>query len=95
MAMDLFEREDHARRQTTRLLVMFAASVALIILAIYLVAALDFGSPPAGRMTNHAGSSGLWNPGLFAAVALGTIVVIAVGAFIRSPNCPPAASRWR
>ena len=78
-----FEREDHARRQTTRLLVMFAASVALIILAIYLVAVLTLGSGPAGRMANHAGPAGLWNPELFAAVALGTIVVIAVGSLYK------------
>jgi Zn-dependent protease with chaperone function len=47
MATDFFDRQDHARRQTTRLVVLFALSVAAIILTIYfaLVAALNAAEP--------------------------------------------------
>ncbi len=38
--MDFFDRQDHARRQTRRLVVMFVLAVATIILAIYLLLAL-------------------------------------------------------
>ena len=40
MAMDFFERQDHARRQTVKLLVLFGLSVAVIIVAVYVVALL-------------------------------------------------------
>ena len=40
MAMDFFERQDHARRQTVRLIVLFGLSVAVIIVAVYMVALL-------------------------------------------------------
>ena len=40
MAMDFFERQDHARRQTVKLIVLFGLSVAVIIVAVYAVALL-------------------------------------------------------
>ena len=40
MTTDFFDRQDHARRQTTRLLVMFGLAVVAIILAIYLLLAI-------------------------------------------------------
>lgn len=46
MAMDFFDRQDHARRQTTRLVVLFVFSVVAIIAAIYL--ALAFATTAAG-----------------------------------------------
>ncbi len=39
MTSDFFERQDHARRQTARLLVLFVLAVVAIILTIYLVLA--------------------------------------------------------
>jgi Zn-dependent protease with chaperone function len=42
--MDFFDRQDHARRQTRRLVVMFILAVAVIILAIYLVLVLAMGA---------------------------------------------------
>ena len=57
MAVDFFEREDNARRQTVRLLVMFALCVAVIILLVYLVAviALAWVPNPGGREPWFAG----------------------------------------
>ena len=91
MAMDFFERQDHARRQTVRLIVLFGLSVAVIILAVYAVALLitQGGGPAHG---GHAAAPiELWDPGLLAAVALGTIVVFRWEAFTRFRNWPPAA----
>ena len=82
--MDFFAQQDHARRRTKRLVVYFALAVASIILMIYGVALFalsyynlkqshhhyDYGTPAAFT---------LWHPGMFAVVALGTLVVIAFG----------------
>lgn len=49
MATDFFDRQDHARRQTMRLIVLFSLSVAAIIVAIYLLVAIgtsELGPPP-------------------------------------------------
>jgi Zn-dependent protease with chaperone function len=80
MAIDFFDREDHARRQTRRLLVLFALSVAAIILAIYLLVA-PFVTLLGGTDYPHVQpefSDLFWNPPLFFLVAAGTLLVIAV-----------------
>ncbi len=80
--MDFFERQDYARRQTVRLLIMFALAVAAIILTIYLVAVLSTGHVAADSSAAGAAPK-LWNPVLFAWVALGTIVVISVSSLYK------------
>jgi Zn-dependent protease with chaperone function len=82
MVMDFFERQDHARRQTVRLLALFALSVAAIIAAIYLVAVVAT-SASAGPNDFRPQQPGLWNPLLFLEVALGTILVIALGSLYK------------
>jgi len=82
--MDFFERQDHARRQTVRLVILFAISVAVIIAAVYVVALLiaqGGGSHAQGRSV--ATSMNLWDPGLLLAVAFSTIVVIAIGSLYK------------
>ncbi len=95
MATDFFDRQDHARRQTTRLLVMFVLSVVVIILAIYLVVAVAAGATesrplhpsrylydePGQPMALHGPT--LWNPQLFLGVALGTTAVILLGSLYK------------
>ncbi len=84
MAVDFFEREDNARRQTVRLLVMFALCVAVIILLVYLVAVIALGvGPQPGRPGIPGSPASVWNPGLFLAVALGTIVVVSLGSLYK------------
>ena len=95
MAMDFFQREDDARRQTVRLLVMFALSVGTIILAIYLVAVIAMGAaggqkaiasladPRAGLRPGMSGPRGFWNPVLFCWVAGGTTLVVALGSLYK------------
>jgi Zn-dependent protease with chaperone function len=94
MTTDFFDRQDHARRQTTRLIVMFALAVVAIILAIYLALALgavwaeaprhviDDLSAEAQRPAVQAGRT-LWNPALFLGVTLGTILVIGLGSLYK------------
>jgi Zn-dependent protease with chaperone function len=76
--MDFFARQDHARRQTIKLLVLFGLSVAVIILAVYLVAvlALHGNDISHGRMAGNPWR--YWDPSLLLAVAFGTGVVIAL-----------------
>jgi Zn-dependent protease with chaperone function len=96
MATDFFDRQDHARRQTIRLLAMFAMSVVTIILAIYLVVVVAVGNTKSHDRF-HA-SRGfvetpeppavqsiptLWNPQLFLWVTLGTTAVIALGSLYK------------
>lgn len=82
MATDFFDRQDNARRQTTRLLIMFGLSVIAIIVALYLVLAIGITgieqeqNPDALQQT-------LWQPVLFLWVALGTIVVVGLGSLYK------------
>ncbi len=72
MPMDFFARQDHARRQTVKLLVLFGISVTVIIAAVYVVAVLvvhgsghSHGRVPSAPMS-------FWDPSLLMAVAFGT-----------------------
>ena len=81
MATDFFDRQDHARRQTVRLIVLFALSVLVIILAVYAVVILITQSGSHGR---HAvATMTWWNPQLLVTVALGTIVVVGMGSLYK------------
>ena len=82
MATDFFDRQDHARRQTTRLLVMFGLSVVVIILATYLALAMAAVHYDQGRAKLLADPT-LWQPALFVWVTLGTLLVISVGSLYK------------
>ena len=81
MAMDFFENQDHARRQTTRLLVLFALAVTAIILAIYLAGVLLLGNVP--EAAPQHGWAAFWNPELLVTIAGGTIVVVSFGSLYK------------
>ena len=86
MATDFFDRQDHARRQTTRLLVMFVLAVAAIILADLSGGGAGRGSVEQDRHGVHAhpaAQPNLWNPVLFVWVTLGTILVIGLGSLYK------------
>ena len=95
---DFFDRQDHAHRQTVRLVVMFALSVIVIILAVYLV--LAWAVVYAGPNVHHAGAArfveaangspssanlapSLWQPVLFLWVVLGTVLVISLSSLYK------------
>ncbi len=83
MATDFFDRQDHARRQTRRLLVMFALAVVVIILVIYILAAIGAANVEAQHHAGPPAPRTLWNPALFLGVALGTLLVITVGSLYK------------
>ncbi len=78
--MDFFESQDQARRKSGRLVAMFALAVALIVAAVYAIAALlmNWLNP---EMMGPGG--GFWHPLLFAATAGVTVVVILGGSLYR------------
>ena len=87
MSMDFFARQDHARRQTVKLLVLFGISVAVIIAAVYVVAVLAVHSGGYPRVGAHgrmpAASVSYWDPSILLAVAFGTGLVIALGSIYK------------
>ncbi len=72
--MDFFEAQARARKRTGRLVVLFALAVIGTIFAGYTVAMLIFRSQIGG---------GAWQPGIFAAVAAGTLLVVSIGAGVK------------
>jgi Zn-dependent protease with chaperone function len=79
MPMDFFARQDHARRQTVKLLVLFGISVAVIIAAVYVVAVVVTHSDH----RFYGEGTGYWDPGLFMVVAFGTGLVIGLSSIYK------------
>lgn len=90
--MDFFERQEKARRNTKLLVVYFVTGVAMMVLVIYLVAAMIFTAAGSRyRLRHHryynyssdtqleANQSPLWRPQLFLGVAIGTLAIIGIG----------------
>ncbi|BAY24062.1 peptidase M48 Ste24p [Calothrix sp. NIES-2100] len=67
--MNFFEHQDQARQNTQQLIGLFAASIAVMIVAIYIVSLFVFRMAP--RIW--------WHPGLFLSVAAVTMIAIALG----------------
>ncbi|HXS68997.1 MAG TPA: M48 family metallopeptidase, partial [Candidatus Polarisedimenticolia bacterium] len=92
--MDFFERQEKARRNTKLLVVYFVTGVAMLILTIYLVAAVVFnmtGSRARHRHYNYDDNSQLqpnqipfWNLKLFCGVAIGTLAVVGIGSIFKT-----------
>ncbi len=80
-AMDFFDRQARAHRNTKLLVVYFVGGVALLILAVYAAALALFGGLELGqhRVYAEAPTVKLWDPTLFMGVAVGTLAVIAIG----------------
>jgi len=69
--MNFFEQQDRARRRTGLLVVLFVAAVAAIISAVYVAALLALG----GDL--------VWEPDVFLAVTLVTVLIVAAGSTYR------------
>jgi len=84
--MDFFDHQEQARRRTGRLVLLFLLAVAAIIVAVYLAIAAAFliGRPesPSGGPPEPLPLT-LWDPALFAGVAVGTIVLVAGGSLFK------------
>ncbi len=84
MATDFFDRQDHARQQTRRLLVMFGLSVVAIIVLVYLALAVGMANVGPSQHGAHAHAQpSLWNPVLLGWVVLGTLSVIGLGSLYK------------
>jgi Zn-dependent protease with chaperone function len=85
MPMDFFERQDRARKQTAKLVILFVLSVLVIIGAIYAIAviALHGGGRSHGYARVPVPTVSYWNPGLLLIVAVGTTVVISLGSLYK------------
>lgn len=89
MAVDFFQLQDNARRQTTRLLVMFGLSVIAIIIVLYFVVAIGMaGVEREHQSSTHHWSSlpperSLWQPAVLLWVAGGTLVVVGLGSLYK------------
>ncbi|TLS67567.1 peptidase M48 [Mariprofundus erugo] len=82
--VDFFGQQEQARRQTTRLVILFAMAVLLIIVAVYLAVSLgllfaDLFQGGQGLISVQT----LWQPTRFGWVSLLTIMVIAGGSWYR------------
>lgn len=75
MATDFFAAQDAARRRSRRLVWLFLASVAGLIVAIYV--AINFLLLFAGQEV------GLWDPAVFLGVALGVSLVVGVSSLVK------------
>jgi Zn-dependent protease with chaperone function len=81
--MDFFQHQETARRQTGLLIVYFVAAVVLIVLLAYAIVAgaLLLTGPDRGPRPHPA--LALWDPVLFAMVALATLALIGGGSLYR------------
>src|SRR5437764_7461352 len=92
--MDFFERQEKARRNTKLLVVYFTAGVAMLILVIYLVAAVVFTAAGVHHRSRYRNQDydaqletqyrAVWNPKLFLGVAIGTLAVIGIGSLFKT-----------
>ena len=84
--MDFFDAQDHARSLSRKLVLLYGLAVAVLVVGVYLVAlvAFGFGSAEAGAEGAAFVQPGLFQPGLFLAVALGMGLLIGGGASFRT-----------
>jgi Zn-dependent protease with chaperone function len=83
--MDFFERQDQSRRNTRRLVLLFAAGLVVLMVAVYLASLLFFISIASprhrhGHSERQLAQLGLWHPKVFLWSCCGTLVVVAGGA---------------
>ncbi len=83
MASDFFERQDAARRGTTRLVVLFVLAVVAIVASVELMLAVALGLLGGDLDTNQVGHSAGANTGLFLLAAAGTLMVVGGGSLYR------------
>jgi Zn-dependent protease with chaperone function len=79
--VDFFASQDAARRKTKRLVAFFLLAVLLIVLAVYAASLVIFIGM--NIRVEEPNPLPLWNPGLFFAVAAGTITVILLGSLYK------------
>lgn len=80
--MDFFEQQDKARKKTKVLVVYFVLAILCIVVSVYVAVVFIMGGIYLQQDTGTGAGTGqfpLWDPTLFAAVAVGTLVVVFLG----------------
>lgn len=80
--MDFFEHQDRARKQTSRLVVLYGLAVAGIVGSIYL--AIAVGLTLNGSAQDGAATVSLWDPGLFAIVTVAVLGLVLTGSLFKT-----------
>ena len=80
--MDFFEAQEHARKRTTRLVVLFGAAVFGTIVLSYL-AAMVLVNANRGRHTYGADDARWFDPSVLAAVAAGTLTIVGLASLYK------------
>lgn len=83
--MNFFEHQDLARKKTTRLVVLFIAAVAFIVVAIYAVSLVSLGYAMSASADGPRAAVGLWNP-IAALIAVGVSAVLIGGGSLYKIN---------
>jgi Zn-dependent protease with chaperone function len=83
VAADFFDRQDAARRNTTRLVVLFALAVLAIMVSIHVLLAGAFGYLAYDARTGGPGWSLLLDPGLASLAVIGTLIVVGGGSLFK------------
>lgn len=83
MATDFFQRQDVARRGTTRLIVLFALAVLAMVLSIEVLLAAAMGYVGRNPETGAVDWSAVTDPRLFLVAAIGTLVVVGGGSLYK------------
>ena len=77
--MNFFQSQEHARRQTTKLVVYYALAVVLIIVGVYMAIALTFIGVASQTEGLTVETPRLWNGELALGVAIGTLLIVLMG----------------
>lgn len=80
MPMDFLQQQEHARHRTKRLIFLFCAAVAAMIVVIYVLLAGFLLGSRHGRLRE---AEGIWNPFLFVAVSGGTLAIVSCGCLVK------------
>jgi Zn-dependent protease with chaperone function len=83
VATDFFDRQDAARRNTTRLVVLFVLAVAAIVVSIHVLLAGAFGYLAYDARTGGPGWSLLFDPGIAMLAVIGTLIVVGGGSLFK------------
>jgi len=83
LATDFFQRQDHARRGTTRLIVLFGLAVLAIIASIEVLLAATMGYVTRNPRTGEVDWSAVTDPQLMIVAVAGTLIVVAGGSLYK------------
>jgi Zn-dependent protease with chaperone function len=83
MAADFFDRQDAARRNTTRLVVLFVLAVVAIMVSIHVLLAGAFGYLAYDARTGGPGWSLLFDPAIASLAVIGTLIVVGGGSLFK------------